>query len=218
MKTNISERKKYEIVVAFTSEQKEELITLRQKLNNVSEELKFAERQHYEMFPPPNNSLDVLRRVENQYAEIISKINDFVSNLTKGRYPNDKNMYHVYNGHNVGSSTNFNPDEIIDPQKMRGGLYFVNKKTHYLYTFKPLIIFSPKNPVLRRFIRMYDSGKYSKQKIDDFIRDKDQTINSSEGVFHTKIIVDRKEGGNLSWSRIADCIVDFDAGKVYFYS
>ncbi|MEK7628336.1 MAG: hypothetical protein AAB421_02880 [Patescibacteria group bacterium] len=155
----------------------------------------------------------------NEFTELHKEMNSFMHELTKGQYPNSRNLYHVYYGHHVDHPTNFDPNERIDPKRLRGGLYFTNSESSYLFTFKPLIVFSPQNPLLRRFVRQKNSGKYSSSALQKFVMNDEQPTESSEGTLYTKFSENEDRlASNVTWARVASCIVDFDNSKVYFYN
>lgn len=174
-----------------------------------------------------------MREESSLYAELFAIINK----ITGGKFLDRRNVSHVWNAM-------YDVDEFFDKeQEFDPGRLEVNKKGlsqfHFSIAGNPylkaqkgniLLIFSPQNRNLIRILRSYlnyltknpkemsDIPKEDLDRMLAFIDKREQPVGGVTGYdwgkFLFKALGRQKK---FRWSQIADCIVDLNAKKVYFF-
>lgn len=179
------------------------------------------------------------KSVEDDMRHLPMAVQNMIDHLSGGAFLDPRNVSHVVHANTLRPKTQkWDIDARINYDQMGGEFWYSTRGNSYVDDWRSnqVVIFNPQNKLLQRVLaRSQPDRAYDNPHLLSFIDGQplgdNKTIVSSDGdPFKTN----KQQFGSLRfpritkatnrslrlprWSDIADCIIDLDARKVYFYS
>lgn len=178
-------------------------------------------------------------KVEEDMRNLPMTVQTAIDRLSHGKFLDPRNVSHVVHANTLRAKTQkWDVNARINYGQMAGEFWYSTRGNSYVNHWRSnqIVIFSPNNRLLQRVLaRSQPDGAYDNVHLLNFadgspLGDNRTMVSTDGDPFKTN----KQQFGSLRfprspkvidqsyrlprWSDIADCIIDLDARKVYFYS